>query len=270
MIDLNDIQRVRSQFSKDEEGWFWSGEFVSLFGDLVIALARYKDKIVTKIHRKYLYMYQDLSNLGVILFKLEWIRLRAEIDDSLKAVWWQFATLDIEHFHIEYRSIFDYVAQIIREIANKPGQIPDSFRGLQEWLNKNPGNRARLGEELANLVDSVDWFPDIQDLRDSMIHRGAFTLVFLDPEEGILFQSLGNSLKPLIKNETVMDNENVVDFQLYCALYLCRLLLFLEELAKIIRSKLSIEKRSQQAKSYSPGFELLISWLDRLTEKIKA
>ncbi len=205
----------------------------------------------------------------MVLFKLEWIRSHAQNNDSFKPLWFQFATADIDYFHVEFRSIFDYVAQIIRDTGNKPGQIPDSFRELQQWLNKNPGNRARVGEELAEVVESVDWFPDIQNLRDSMIHKGAFTLVFLDPEEGILFQSLGNSLKPLIRNEIVMHNKNVVDFQLYSAFYLCRLFLFLEELAKAIRSKLSIKKINQQAKSYSPGFKLVISWLDRLTQKIK-
>jgi len=178
--------------------------------------------------------------------------------------------VDIECFHTEFRSIFDYVAQIIKEAANEPKQIRGaSFRELQQWLNKNPGNRARLGEELAKVVESVDWFPDVQRLRDSMIHSGTFTHVFLDPEEGILFQSYPNSVKPSITNEMVMYNRNVVDFQLYSALYLCKLLLFLDELAKIIRSKLSIKKGRGQAKSYSRGFELIISWLDRLTERIK-
>jgi hypothetical protein len=268
VIDLKDIQSVRSQFGMDEEGCFWSGEFILLLGDLVVASARHKNEILTQILQKHRYILQDLSNLGMVLFKLEWIRSHAQNDDSLKSLWFQFATTDIDYFHVEFRSIFDYVAKIIGDITNKPGQITDSFHRLQERLNK-PGNRARLGEELANLVDSVDWFPDIQGLRDSMIHKGAFTLVFLDPEEGILFQSYGNSLKPFITNKIALYSKNVVDFQLYSALYLCRLLFFLEEFAKIIRSKLNIKKGGGQAKSYSPGFELLTNWLDRLTEKIK-
>jgi hypothetical protein len=206
VIDLKDIQSVRSQFGMDEEGCFWSGEFILLLGDLVVASARHKNEILTQILQKHRYILQDLSNLGMVLFKLEWIRSHAQNNDSLKSLWFQFATTDIDYFHVEFRSIFDYVAKIIGDITNKPGQITDSFHRLQERLNK-PGNRARLGEELANLVESVDWFPDIQGLRDSMIHMGAFTLVFLDPEEGILFQSLGNSLKPLIRNEIVMHNK---------------------------------------------------------------
>jgi hypothetical protein len=161
------------------------------------------------------------------------------------------------------------VAQIIKETGNKPGQIPDSFRELQQWLNKNPGNRARLGEELAKVVESVDWFPDVQRLRDSIIHSGAFTLVFLNPEEGILFQTYANSVKPFIADEVVMYNRNVIDFQLYSALYLCRLFLLLDELAKIVRSKLNIKNRDSQASSRWLGIEIIIQWIDKLTEKIK-
>ena len=272
MIDLKDIQSVRSQFGMDEEGCFWSGEFMSLLGDLTVTSKRSKDDKLTKIYRNFLYTMHDLWNLGTVLFKLEWIRSRAETDDSLRTVWSQFASVDIECFHTEFRSIFDYVARIIKETGNEPKQIRGtSFRELKQWLNKNLGNRARLGEELAKVVESVDWFPHVQRLRDTMIHSGSFTHVFLNPEKGILFQSYQNSVEPSITNEMVMYkyNRDVVDFQLYSALYLCKLLLFLDELAKIIRSKLSIKKGREQAKSYSPGLELIISWLDRLPERIK-
>jgi hypothetical protein len=270
VIDLKDIQSVRSQFGMDEEGCFWSGEFILLLGDLVVASARHKNEILTQILQKHRYILQDLSNLGMVLFKLEWIRSHAQNNDSLKSLWFQFATTDIDYFHVEFRSIFDYVAKIIGDITNKPGQITDSFHRLQERLNK-PGNRARLGEELAKVVESVDWFPDVQRLRDTMIHSGSFPHVFSNPEKGILFQSYQNSVEPSITDEMVMYkyNRDVVDFQLYSALYLCKLLLFLDELAKIVRSKLSIKKGREQAKSYSPGLELILSWLDRLTERIK-
>jgi hypothetical protein len=266
MITSADIQRVRSQFGQDEDGYFWYGDFVSLVGDLVITLARDKDKIVGEIHRKHSYIMQDLWNLGIIIFKLEWMRSRAEIDESLKMTWWLFAMTDIQQFFIEFRSIFDYITQIIEQVANKRGQIGNSFHDLQEWIKRNPGHRDSLGDDLAYLVESVDWFPDIRNLRDNIIHFGGFTLPFMSPKEGILFQVYGDSLNPLIKDEIVMHNKN---FQLYSALYLCKLLLFLENLANIVRSKLSIKKMSSSGKIYSPGFELLINWLDRLFEKIR-
>ncbi len=56
MIDLKDVQSVRSQFGMDEEGCFWSGEFMSLLGDLVVASARHKDQILTQIHQKHRYI----------------------------------------------------------------------------------------------------------------------------------------------------------------------------------------------------------------------
>jgi hypothetical protein len=271
MITSDDIQRVRSQLGDDQDGHFWSGEFVSLDADLVIALVRNKDKIAGEIRRKYSYILQDLWNLGIIIFKLEWMRSRAETDESLVTTWWQFATTDIEQFLVEFRSIFDYIAQIIKQVANKPGQTEDSFQDLQKWIRRNPGHRDSLGNDLADLVDSVDWFPNIRNLRDNIIHFGGFALPFMSPKEGILFQVYGDSLNPLVKDEdeTVMYNKNVVDFQLYSALYICRLFLFLENLASIVRSKLSIKKTSSSGKIYSPGFEFLINWLDRLSEKIK-
>ena len=269
MITSDDIQRVRSQFGEDEEGYFWGGEFVSLFGNSVIESARRKDKIVGEIYRKYSYIMQDLWSLGIIIFKLEWMRSRAEIDESLKTIWWHFATVDIQQFFIEFRSIFDYTAQIIKQAANKPGQTPNSFQDLQKWIEEKPGHRDSLGDDLANLVDSVDWFPNIRNLRDNIIHFGGFTLPFMSPKEGILFQVYGDSLSPLVKDDAVMYNRNVVDFQLYSALYICRLFLFLENLASLVRSKLSMKGTSSSGKVYSPGFEFLINWLDRLGEKMK-
>ena len=269
MITSDDIQRVRSQFGEDENGYFWYGEFILLLGDLVIALARHEDKTMREIRRKHSYIMLDLWNLGTIIFKLEWMRSRAETDESLKTVWWQFATTDIQQFLIEFRSIFDYIAQIIEQVANKPGQTANSFQDLQKWIKRNPGHRDSLGDDLANLVESVDWFPDIRNLRDNIIHLGGFTLPFMSPKDGILFQVYGDSLNPLVKDETVMYNKNVVDFQLYSALYLCRLFLFLENLANIARSKLSTRRTSPLGRIYSPGFELLVNWLDRLSGKIK-
>jgi len=268
MITVKDIQRFRSQIGKTDEGYYYNGDIICFCSDLLIASARVKNEKLIQINNYQKYILQDLWNLGAIIYKLEWMRLQLGTDDNSESLWYQFATVDIENFYVEFRSIFDYIAEIVKVVANKPGQIKNTFN-MQEWLKNNPGHRNALGEELANLVESVDWFPAIKEPRDLIIHCGGFTLPFWEHKKGILFQVYGESLKPFVKDEIVMYNQNVVDFQLYSALYLCKLFLFLDEFSKTIRIKLNIPKTNSAAKLYSLGFDLLMQWLDKLTDKIK-
>lgn len=271
MIQLDDIRRVRSQFDRDSEGCYWSGEFVSLLGDLILASSGVADDRLTSIYEEHRHAEQDLRSLVTILFKLEWIRSRLGTDDRSQFLWYQFAPADIDHFHVQLRSIFDHAKDIIKQAADKPRQVrADSFTGLQNWLKKNPGNRVRLGEVLSSLVESADWFPRIQQLRNFIIHSGGFTLVFFDLKEGIHFQCYGKSLQPFIRNQSVMYNENVVDFQLYSAFFLCKLILFLEGLAKAVRSRFNIAKRGSESKMYCEGFPHLLRWLDKLAAKMQS
>ena len=60
------------------------------------------------------------------------------------------------------RALFDHVAQYLNGVAPKPGVSPSSFHDLQTWLGKKPGNPAQLGQGVAEVIASCDWFDRVQ------------------------------------------------------------------------------------------------------------
>lgn len=216
------------------------------------------------------FIIQDIWNISIIIAKIDWVRREAARNGDFFNYWASFATSDIEHFHVELRSLLDYVALIASQIANKSGQIPTTFRRLQQWTKESAGNEKRLGTDLARLVSSANWAPDIRLVRDSILHLGANTLVLPKPTDRILFQVYGKAWREYIDNELVMDSGNVVDFGLYCAWYTSKLIVFVEELSKVIRTRLGVDTVALDAKSYSPGFGVLKDWIVKLLEKMES
>ncbi len=105
------------------------------------------------------YISQDIGNIETITARLEWQRDLWSNNKIDVGKWCSFTGCDIDIFHVEMRSIFDYVAKIIKRISNQPEQVPDEgFNILKTWLTKSEDNSQRLGEDLAELVLSVDWF----------------------------------------------------------------------------------------------------------------
>ncbi len=97
-----------------------------------------------------------------------------------------FTSIDIEYFHILIRSIFDYLASVIRALSNSPTQMPgDSFRcSFEKLLNKVQKGKIspkKLGSDLIPLVTEVGWFKDLRNIRNSFIHLDGFTFSFYDP-----------------------------------------------------------------------------------------
>ena len=157
--------------------------------------------------------------------------------------------MDVEAFHIYVRSIMDHADGLLVAFADKPGQVGKasdwgSFHPRLNWLGKNPGNAGRLGADLTALVlDTGPWFSDLCDVRDEIAHRGALTLAFGEPEDGILFQIHDARLRRLVsQNDLVMKDANVAYFDRYAALYLAHVLVFLEDLTDLIYSRLSLQR----------------------------
>jgi hypothetical protein len=138
------------------------------------------------------------------------------------------------------------------------------MNGLRGWLEKNPGNRARLGEDRASLVKKVPSFPDIRTVRDETVHRGDFTLVFENPGAGILFQVHNRFAARLIRPELGgVASGNVVDFRRYTSLMVAGLLLFLEQLADTVRSRIPVNRVGiVDASNRAIGWAVFSHWLD--------
>lgn len=240
----NDIKFVKDTrklllYSSKNEKYIWHGEFLSLFGDL--NLNRNLNETVTRSYSLMMQIIQDIWNIEILINRLEWTRKKAYDDKYLNKNWMSFASVDIEHFFIEIRAIMDYVAEIIVCTAKKRGQLPKkisktaSFKELRNWVFESPSNISRLGKEISDVIKSAEWFDSVRLIRDALIHKGGFALVFMEPKDGILFQ-VSKGFKNYVKHEIVMYDDNVAYFDRFAAIYISYLLLFLERFAKAIRS----------------------------------
>lgn len=249
-----------STIHKEEMGYFSSGQFVDLMSHVHVNVA-----MGAKLHELYSclqFLHQDIWNVETIALRLVWQKdlwTRNQLDETL---WMQFGAGDIDLFHVEFRSIFDYLAKIVGTISDSPGQVPHSFEKLKNWVAKSHNNAQRLGKDLARVALSCEWFDDLKIVRDSIIHKGGFTLVF--PVRGrILFQVHEGVNRKVLMPE-IMFNENVADFELYAGLYIGYLIAYLEEVSELIYKRLNLKKVGSNAKSYHPGLRVLRDWIKQV------
>lgn len=223
------------------------------------------DASLEPISRHLKYILQDVWNIETIVHKLSWQRDMWKNNILPENMWMRFAQIDMDLFHIELRSIFDYLSKTLTILSNNPDQVRGrgkSFNQLYNWLNSNPNNILIFGKELANLVLSCNWFYDIKDLRDLKTHYGGYSLVFIH-ENRILLQVYKGWSKQ-IQIPEIMFNENVVDFELYAGLYIGYLYAYLEKASNVIDSKLTLKKVGTDARSYHPGLEIIHEWISKL------
>lgn len=267
--DIEDtLKEAINLFHSDENGSYWSGQFVDMH--VKLGVARYNDATLESMYRELTHISQDMWTISTLITRLEWLRNILIRDQPTPFLWSQFASVDIEYFHVTLRSILDYVASILVNLAIEPKQVPSgSFHGLYEWLNKNPRNRVRLGKEVSELVSSASWYSEVRVIRDAIVHRGAYTLVFGSPTDGILFQVV-SGLQARINIGTLMWNDNIVDFQLYASLYLAKTLVFLERFGKLLAGRVAQQEPNPKgAKSYWLGFGLMRNWINKLLAKLE-
>lgn len=266
-IDSHSLENSLLLFSKKNNNIFWTGQFVSLSTDLGQGQQCNNFKRVGQLVG---FIVKDIGNISTIIHRLSWFR-NAQIDDEFrKCMWFDYAKLDVEHFHVELRSIMDYIGEIISIMAEKRGQVPNSFNDLINYVKKNNGNRARLGEELSTIIESACWFPSLRGVRDSLVHVGGSTLIFDIPEEAVLFQIYNGELHDLVDLKVLMYNENVAHFDRYAAFYLSNIFVFLEKIAKYIYQKNEIVRIGiGDSNISSPGFYIIHDWIIKLNNILK-
>jgi len=258
--DKRRLKIALSTIHKDKMDYFSSGQFVDLMSHVHVNITM--GAKLHKLYRYFYFLYLDICNLETIILRLAWQKdlwIRNQLDETL---WIQFGAGDIDLFHVEFRSIFDYLAKIIGMISDSPGQVPHSFEKLKNWTAKSHTNTQRLGEDLSRAVLSCEWFDDLKTVRDSIIHRGGFTLVF-PVKGGILFQVHEEVSRKILIPE-IMFNENVADFELYAGLYTGYLIAYLEEVSVLIYKHLNLKKVGSNAKSYHQGLQILSDWIKRV------
>lgn len=225
----------------------WEYRFNSKFLDLLSKI-ECSSKLECKplIEDPLKHIHQDLCAIIIIAKRLVWQKELWITNKLTEENWTDFAQLDVDHFFMKVSSIFDYVAETLDQVADNPTGIHEDYRDKgnfatlrQGMMNRKTGeeNSINLGKELAELIKQVNWFDTIRQVRNSIMHKGSFTLVFADKNR-ILFQVTKCSEK--LKSIPEIINDNVVDFELFAGLYFGYLLAFLEDFA------INVEKRLPQ------------------------
>ena len=254
-----------------------------------IQMVIYFDELEDKDNKyKTVYSYikkinRDIKNIGIIAERIEWLKSIALERKEIHVSWTRYIAIDIEHFHIEIRSIMDYIAQTIKLLLPNGGQLPDSFRKLCDNVDKYS---SRIDENIYNIIKSASsWFMEMRSVRDDIIHYGSSTMVFAGPKDGILFQIYNSSLDEKIDSEKcIMYNENIAFFDRYAALYISRIIHFINTLSKAlaqiissskmtdiedsITSEIGIDMINSFTKISDPGFKVIKTWIDDLLQKL--
>lgn len=277
LVDSERLERALSQFRETADGLCRCGAFADLKTDLQLRMApldgsggTIPDVNQQEALRCLRFISEDLWNIETLLDRINWQCELWVADNLCDARWNVYVTADIDLFHVEFRSLFDYLARLIRALAEKPGQVPDeaSFERLANWVKKSDTNaNSRLGNELAAVVRSAEWFPLIRQVRNDIVHRGASTLVFYEKPR-VLFQTYNCEEARLIALPEVMYNDNVVDFELYAAVFYGYLLDYLEEIANLAYERMNLERVEGRSRHYNLGLTTARRWLMNAIEKM--
>jgi hypothetical protein len=258
-IDKNKLRIALSQIHEDEMGLFLTNSFLDLGCQLPNIIEKTNKPLFFKNIQ---YLHDDIWNIESIFLKSSWMRnlwSQGQIEDM---EWYFFATSDINYFHIEFRSIFDYLARVIGETSNLPEKVSRSFEILKNWILKSR-NIIKIDSNLRRIILSCEWFNDMREIRDSIVHKGAETMPFFTKYR-ITFQ-VHQGLKNKISIPEIMYNPNVVDFELYAGLYIGYLLSYLEEISELFYRLLDLEKTESKSKSYHPGLKTVRDWIERVS-----
>lgn len=260
-INKQRISKALLTIHNDDNGFFSSGKFESLRVDVLTNIKN--NEKLKEIGRYLNYIHDDIWIIDTIALRVKWqkeLLSRGDIDEVL---WRQFTACDVDFFHVQFRSIFDFLAHLIGLIAEKPEQVRNtSFNKLYKWVIKSEGNKQRIGTDLYEFVYSCEWFENIKYYRDLIVHEGGYTFV-LQKNDRIILQIYKNATNKIYINE-IMYNENLVDFELYAGLLNVYLIAYLEEFAELANKRLKLKKIVSNAKSYHRGLRVIKNWIERL------
>jgi hypothetical protein len=265
-INYDRVQRAKSIIVNDGIRVYRVSNFTHALGLLHIKHQQEHKRILQYLN----YISQDLTNIETILNRLDWEKQLWCKGDLNDGDWMAYASCDIILFHTEMRSIYDYIMELIFSLSKSPTQIPKdkrrSFETVKNWIEKNTD---KWDEDLSKYILSADWFKDVRDVRDAIIHNGAFTLVFLVKDK-ITFQVHQNLMKRKILIPDIMYNKNIVDFELYAAMYMAYLYSYLEELGELILKKLNVVYNLNKPEITGADIGVVYDWFDKLTAHASA
>lgn len=261
------LEKALAMFDEDDKGCYMACGFFGLGLEIMRAhhAGKLKDGRFVPIAELLNRITFDLWNVSTLVERLEWSRLSALSVPHIREQWRQYTAVDIDHFHTEVRSIMDYLAQAVGHAVGRPGNIPGSFRKLRRRIDNY---REIIPPTIIDLIAAATWFDEIRAVRDAIVHKGALTLVFENPKDGILFQVVRPGTANMIVHQALQYNQNVVRFDRYCAYYFAHVVWFLEGMFSSMTSEIGLSQHNLNARSYSLGNSVIRGWMLELKASI--
>lgn len=188
-------------------------------------------------------------------------------DHGDRWMWHMLIELAIKDFHADINSLMDSVAPLIISM-NQELRDPNWVPGFSQ-IRKDRWKefRKQIPEQIKAIIDKTDsWWPEIQKVRDILIHHEHYRIVFpsLGYDDSLLFQVYQGIGRPTILRPELKypDGVNVIDFSLYSGFVLAGVLAFFEDLAEEISLQLKIGSTTPSLRQNN--FRPLASSLDRL------
>lgn len=134
----------------------------------------------------------DLRNLLLTVLRFQTVR-NSNIEQNLAE---RFCALDVHLFVSNMRSIFDHLVAGLVPVAELPGsknrqwrRVRQYYGELQKWLAHSDSQNFRTDpwcQKFAELLVECDWFSELNDLRNGLVHFGS--------EARVLFPLRGNAI----------------------------------------------------------------------------
>ena len=203
------------------------------------------------------YMSKRFTDLLLRQQEINWMKLElayetspnifTQASDSKAALWRSFMALTIKDFHIDMSSLMDSLAPVIIQAEGKLKSKDQS--SLPGWSdiqkNSKSSYRTYLSDELQAVIDTADtWWVSIKKVRNLLTHRDHDKIIFGNSNDGLLFQVYDPKRLPQILLPMVMykKSKNVVVFDLYSAFLFAQVILLLDDIGKIIATKMNISQ----------------------------
>ncbi len=266
------IENLNELIINEEIGPNWHGYYPSLAFYYQNTEINPKKKHLAKITNK---LTRDIWKISSIFYKIEYIRLHTLKNKNSDSLFGSFITLDIEHFHIILRSLFDNLASMISATASKEKQLSDSFNQLIDRAKNKPNHFIKLTniELHKTLLDYEDWFISLRTIRDDIAHRNFDSLVFGNQNEDIYFWIKNGNRNDSIKSsypyyDLIRYNiHDVVSFTKYSGINFALLINLIEEISMNIMQRHNIQYSNLKTGISSAGFEIAKKWAKTVFNK---
>jgi hypothetical protein len=257
-VNKAELKLALSTFHEENGELYCSSQFINLLADIRLT----QDKIhnAGRIISNLCYLIEDYFILETLIARLSEQKRLCNQGQLPQTLWMLYASCDIELFHVTLRSLFDYLARMIRSMAETPDVGPESFEQYRNWANRSPTNTKKVGPGFTRIMNDCKWFTDIRASRTTIVHDGGHTLVFPEPNR-ILFQIDAGARNAVFIPE-LMFNPNIVDFEKYGGMLFGYVIAYLESFASFVHKRLKLKRAGVgDAKHQHFGNAVIKEWI---------